>query len=199
MDVGRVITALLVIVPFGLLLAWNLTRTADRMPRQLWAGVPPAGGTVECRVRGYYRAVTLTMAVAFPVLGVVMVVGVLVSRMHDGVAVAVFVAGWTAGAVVASRWLLFREPMWLRLTADDVLEVHGTRWAPVLHIPVAEITSVKSTPIDKYVSFSAGPQRVRMPKDAHGLREFMVELRRRNPAVEFQGGWPPRSSVWHRG
>lgn len=59
------------------------------------------------------------------------------------------------------------------------------------HVPVSAVSEIRWPYWGGYVKLVYQGGTLDLPKQVKRLEDLVVELRRRNPAIRFDGTWPP--------
>jgi hypothetical protein len=190
----------------GVLMAVVLRSRGDRMPPALWAQrrstspapppaapLPPAtrqrppardAAEVEHSVPTAHRlgmaAFFVVMAAAAPVFAV--------KALTDGAGPTLFVLAWLAimGLLARQATRLTRA---LRLDGEVVRIT--TMAGAETEIPTTSIRAIRWPSAGHYVALTHDAGTTWLHRRTSGLPDLMVELRRRNPAITYDGLWPP--------
>jgi hypothetical protein len=176
--------------PVAVILIIGAKGRGDKMPAHLWAdqGTPALSG------RTFRLTTTYRLAMSgFFALMVLFAPFFAYEALHDGPGPTIFVAIWLAMMGAGLRFWLRKSPEALTLTPDDVLHVDGPRWGRQhWDIPVDSLQEIRWPTMGQYVEVRHIGGRMWVPKQVEDLDRLVVELRRRNPNIHFDGHWPPR-------
>jgi hypothetical protein len=159
----------------------------DGMPAELWVG-RPADPAVDARI---YRApptlqstipafvICMTFAAPFVILGA-WAAGPLATILVDVWAVSLIVGirAWWRSA--PSGFKLTDHELWLLMPGGEERQV-----------PIRDIAEIRWPDRAVFVSIVYTGGRLGVPRTVEGLDELVVELRRRNRNIRFDGRWPP--------
>jgi hypothetical protein len=177
--------------------ARQFRRRGDGMPPSVWAAhrspppdreppPPEDGGLASDRVADAFGRLSrprriLTITVATPaVLASLVVPRTIVPAVALCGMAALILLGWP---VIKST------PSALRVEGDELLVKPW--FGPERPIPIDSITEIRCPPGDGV--FVVHDRRLlACPRRIAGLEALVIELRRRNPAITYDGPWPPR-------
>jgi hypothetical protein len=185
-------------IPVGVFAVVAERDRGDQMPEALWAERPPSptGDPKTYCVSRSHRVFSLGFFVCMFVSAPFFAVAALLT----GPGVTIFVGSWVALLIIGFRSWWRSSPFRLTLDADDlrVLMSGGAERT----IPVSAVSEIRWRYWggDVMVRYEGGTLNV--PRQVKRLDDLVVELRRRNPNIHFDGKWPPpgrrRGGLRHR-
>jgi len=159
------------------------------MPKEVWTQTQPdSSGDQEYRVSTPYRLLTngffLLMAALSPFF--------IFAALRDGPGPTIFVSVWLAMMAYGAWWQSQRVAETLTLE-KDVLHIYAGRSARRhVDIPLQDIRSIVWPRVGQYITIVHCDSRTWIPTQVKRLDELVVELRKRQPGIGFEGRWPPR-------
>ena len=92
-------------------------------------------------------------------------------------------------ALAFRRWWQ-SSPVSLTLTAEElcVRPPNGRE----RRVPITAVSEIRWPYIGSYTKLRYDGGEINVPKQVKDLEGLVIELRRRNPAIVFDGTWPPR-------
>ncbi|MBI2709796.1 MAG: hypothetical protein HYX34_08880 [Actinobacteria bacterium] len=174
----------------GVIMVVALRDKGDRMPTELGAPTEPGPTSISrsYTVSRAYRLATAGFFVCLAVGAPFFVVGAL----RTGPGAAVFVAWWVPIMVVVFRSWRRSSPSSLTLGSDE-LRVR-TPGGGEQHVPLGTVSEIRWPSWGGYVQFVHESGTLQVPKQVKQLDDLVVELRRRNPSIRFDGSWPPANA-----
>jgi hypothetical protein len=178
--------ALALALPVGLVMVVAQRDVGDRMPSESWA-MPLSPSTAEDRtycVPRRHRRVTaiffLVMLAAAPYVAV--------RAWRAGLSATIFVTLWAVVEIVVFRSWWWSSPISLTLRDGTLLiRMSGGIERELL---IGAISEIRWRYWDASVTIRHDGGTLNVPKQVVRLDELLAELRRRNPAIRFDGRWP---------
>jgi len=160
----------------------------DGMPAHLWTPFPAPRGREEriYAVGRSYRILTwafyVAMAVAAPFFAIA-------AWRQDTPGALIFTAVWLVlmGVGVTQWWR--SSPSTLTLTGDD-LRVRSPGGIERT-IPLNSVSEIRWPSVGDAVTISYEGGTLNVPKQVVDIDDLIVEMRRRNSRIAFDGKWPP--------
>lgn len=179
-------------VPIAALMIFATRRSADGMPRELWAHSGTAGTRSQrYPIRRTYRWLTLgglaLMALVAPFA--------IYEARREAWDVRLFLVCWAVGIAGAIYYRLVREPEALILEAGVLRVETNPLRRRSRDIPVSSIEDILWPTFGDHIIIVHGGKKLHMTKRTDRLDQLVVELRRQNPEIRFSGPWPPKQ--WH--
>lgn len=173
--------------PVGIIMVVSLRDRGDRMPPELWSdrAPHPSPDTQTYTVGRGYRigmvAFFACMAIAAPFF--------VVGAVTAGPGATIFVGCWVVIMVFVFRSWRRSSPLRLTLSAEELTV--STPDGSETHVPLSVVSEVRWPFWGGYVRIVYAGGTIDVPKQMKHLDGLVIELRRRNPAIGFDGSWPP--------
>jgi hypothetical protein len=173
--------------PIAILLIVAGRDRGDRMPTEVWRERTSVSSddSATYSLGRWYRVGTS----AFFILMVLMAPFFLIAGWRDELSAGLFVTLWVVLLAVMFRWWWTSSPSRLSVESGQlrVVMVGGSE----RRVPVAEVSAIRWPEIGGYVALKAQGLTLQIPKQVHHLDDLVVRLRQQNPAIQFDGSWPP--------
>jgi len=172
--------------PVAIIVIVSLRDRGDRMPTELWSGwtTPPDPSAENYTMSRGYRIAT----VGFFVCMLISAPFFIVAAIRAGPGATIFVGCWTVLLVLGVRsWR--RSPSDLTLVAEE-LRVRSPDGGEK-HVPISAVSEIRWSYWSGYVRIVYNGGTLDLPRQIRRLDDLVIELRRRNPSIRFDGRWPP--------
>jgi hypothetical protein len=173
-------------IPVSVAIVFTKRDRGDQMPAAL-VSQPPDGDTeLTYALTPTFRWVGLLIAVAVAIGVPALVVASWDDRPESTVFLACLLAIATYG--FGEWWQSYVTRLSLSGDTLNVTVVGGKRRS----LPLTAISEVRMPPTGSMIQLEHAAGTLQIPQRMERVDQFVVELRRRNPAIRYDGTWPPR-------